>query len=293
MFLVALLYALLASTFILAKKALAFGQPFFLIGFRMTLAGALLLGFARIRRNFTIRREDWWLFFRVALFHIYLSFILEFWALRYLSALKTTLIYSMTPFIAALLSYMLLKERLSTAKLVGIGIGLCGMVPIFMVTAGSVGLGGLFTITLPDVVLFGAVVSGAYAWFLVKQLLVKGYQLTVINGVAMLVGGILSFGTSFLFESAPVVYNWPQFLLWIAALIIVSNAIVYNFYGWLLHRYSITFLTFAGFLCPSFAMFYDWALLGGQFEYHYLVSLGLVTIGLYVFYRQELFRSRN
>ena len=290
MLLVALLYALLASTFILAKNALMFGRPFFLIGFRMTLAGLLLFGFARLNNKFTIALSDWWLFFRVALFHIYFSFILEFWALQYLSALKTTLIYSCTPFIAALLSYVLLKERLSKVKLLGIGIGLCGMVPIFMVSGGA--LGEMLSISLPDVVLFGAVVSGAYAWFLVKQLLVKGYPLTAINGVAMLIGGVLSFGTSALLESAPVVYDWPQFLMWVAALIVVSNVIVYNFYGWLLHRYSITFLTFAGFLCPTFAAFYDWALFGGQVQYQYLISLGLVTAGLYVFYRQELFRSK-
>jgi drug/metabolite transporter (DMT)-like permease len=290
MLLVALLYALLASTFILAKNALMFGRPFFLIGFRMTLAGLLLFAFARLNNKFTFDGRDWWLFFKVGLFHIYFSFILEFWSLQYLSAFKTTLIYSCTPFIAALLSYILLKERLNKAKLFGIGIGMCGMVPIFMVSSGPVS--EMLNISLPDMVLFGAVISGAYAWFLVKQLLVKGYPLTAINGVAMLIGGVLSFATSALLESTPVVYDWPQFLTWVAALIIVSNVIVYNFYGWLLHRYSITFLTFAGFLCPTFAALYDWVLFGGQVKSQYLISLGLVTVGLYVFYRQELFPSK-
>lgn len=291
MILVALLYAILASTFIFAKQALMYAKPFFLIGFRMTLAGCLLLGFACLRRHLVIRREDWWLFFRVALFHIYFSFILEFWALQYLSALKTTLIYSTTPFIAALLSYVLLKERLGRGKAVGIAVGLCGMVPIFMLGGGNAH--ELLNITLPDVILFGAVVSGAYAWFLVKQLMNKGYSLAVINGVAMLIGGVLSFGTSMLLESTPYVYNWPKFLLWVACLIVVANVVVYNFYGWLLHRYSITFLTFAGFLCPSFAMLYDWLLLGGRLQPHYLISIVLVTTGLYIFYRKELFVSRQ
>lgn len=287
MILVALMYAILASTFILAKNALLFAKPFFLIGFRMVLAGFILLSFAWFRRHFTIRREDWGLFFRVALFHIYFSFILEFWALQYLSALKTTLIYAMTPFIAALLSYFLLKERLTSSKMLGVAVGLLGMMPIFMSMGGNVH--ELLQIGVPDIVLLGAVISGAYAWFLVKKLLQKGYSLAIINGVAMLIGGVLSFGTSLLFETAPFVNDWQSFLFWVVALIIVSNVVVYNFYGWLLHRYSITFLTFAGFLCPSFAMLYDWLLLGGQFHQRYLVSLVLVTLGLYLFYRQELF----
>ena len=202
------------------------------------------------------------------------------------------MIYSSTPFIAACLSYLLLKERLTIGKFIGVCIGLCGMVPIFMVSSAH-GLQDAIKITLPDIVLFGAVVSGAYAWFLVKQLLVKGYPLTVINGMAMLIGGLLSFITAFLCETPPFVYDWPQFLLWVAALIIVSNVILYNFYGWLLHYYSITFLTFAGFLSPTFAAFYDWAFFGGQIHYEYLVSLVFVTIGLYVFYRQELFNVKK
>lgn len=290
MILVALLYAILAATFVLAKNALAYAQPCFLIGFRMTLAGVLLLGFSWVRGSLILHRQDWWLLVRVALFHVYISFILEFWALQYLTALKTTLIYSLTPFVAAILSYVLLKERLSASKVIGILVGLCGMVPIFMVSGGS--LGELFQISAPDIVLLGAVVSGAYAWFLVKELLNKGYSLVVVNGIAMLLGGLLSFGTSAIFEAMPMVSDWSQFLLWVGALIIVSNIVVYNFYGWLLGRYSITFLTFAGFLCPSFAMLYDWLLLGGQLSVHTVASLVLVTIGLYIFYRQELFAKR-
>lgn len=286
MVLVALLYAILASTFVLAKNSLLYAKPFFLIGFRMLLAGMLLLIFAKIRGVLILKKCDWWLIFRVSLFHIYLSFVLEFWALQHLSALKTTLIYSSTPFIAALLSYFLLQERLRIQKKIGIFIGLLGMLPIFISIGGNAK--ELLQISLPDIVLFGAVASGAYAWFLVKELLQKGYSLLVINGVAMLLGGLGSFFTSMFFERAPFVYSWPDFLFWVGLLIIVSNVVVYNFYGYLLHRYTITFLTFAGFLCPSFAMLYDWAFFGRALQMQYLISIVLVTVGLYIFYKNEL-----
>ncbi len=289
MILVAILYALLASTFVLAKNALSYGKPFFLIGFRMTLAGGLLIGFEFLRGRLSLKKEDLWLFFRVALFHIYFSFILEFWALQYLSAFKTTLIYSSTPFIAALLSYVLLKERLGLTKVVGVIVGLLGMVPIFVVTMDA----SVVSITLPDVVLFGAVISGAYAWFLVKELLNKGYSFFIINGVAMLIGGILSLGTSFVIEGYQgLVSDVPQFLFWVGSLILVSNIVVYNLYGWLLKRYSITFLTFAGFLCPGFAGLYQWILTGEPMGWHNIASLVLVTIGLSIFYSQELRRKK-
>ena len=292
MILVALLYALLASTFIFAKKALAYANPFFLIGVRMILAGIIMIAYQYFTNKsaLTIKKEDWPTFFKVAIFHVYLSFILEFWALQYLTALKTTIIYSSTPFIAALLSYFLLNERLSLKKVTGIIIGLGGLMPVLIAQAGnSSEFSGLWRISLPEIVLFGAVVSGSYAWFIVSDLMEKGYSLGTINGFAMLVGGAMSFATSVAVEglTQPVKDFYP-FLGWLLLLIIVANIIVYNFYGWLLKRYSITFVTFSGFLCPSFGTLYEWLFLGGTITWHYFASLAFVTGGLYLFYQEEL-----
>lgn len=293
MLLVVLLYAVLASTFTIAKTALAYAKPFFLIGFRMTLAGLLLLGYLYFfkREKFYLQKKDWLLFAKVSLFHIYFAFILEFWALQYISSSKTNLIYSATPFIAAILSYFLLKERLGLQKFLGMLIGVLGLIPIFL-TQTDIRESGmqLFSMSLPEVVLLFAVVSAAYAWFVVKQLMDKGYSLLMINGVAMLVGGILSFFTSIAFEgvsTSPVFDFWP-FLIWTLLLILVANIIVYNFYGWLLTKYSITFVISAGFLCPIFGAFYGWFFLNEQITWHYFVSLVCVMVGLFLFYRKEI-----
>lgn len=292
MILVALLYAILASTFILAKNALNYSQPFFLIAFRMTVAGIALLSYASYKGMLQIRRTDCWLFFKAALFHIYLSFMLEFWALQHLSALETTIIYSATPFIAALLSYWLLKEKLNSQKIVGISLGLMGIAIVIVASHPGAGASWSFkSISLPEVVLLLAVISGAYAWFVVKELMTRSYSLITINGVAMLIGGIMSFFTLFVANSynpEPFVYDWTSFLFWVGLLILISNVVVYNFYGWLLKRYTITFLTFAGFLCPVFATLYDWLLFDGSLTWQTLASLGLITLGLYLFYKAEL-----
>jgi drug/metabolite transporter (DMT)-like permease len=117
----------------------------------------------------------------------------------------------------------------------------------------------------------------------------RGYALTLINGIAMLIGGCLSMVTALLFEDVRhAVTAWVPFLGWVLALVVVANIVVYNLYGWLLRRYSITFLSFAGFLSPSFGMVYAWLLEGQHLTWHYPVSLCLVTAGLYIFYRQEL-----
>jgi drug/metabolite transporter (DMT)-like permease len=134
-----------------------------------------------------------------------------------------------------------------------------------------------------------AVVSGAYAWFLVKRLMNRGYGFGLINGVTMLIGGILSMITAGIFEGfAHPVKEVVPFVGWLLLLILSANIIFYNLYGFLLQYYSITFITFAGWLCPFFATFYEWFFMGGTITWHYYVSLVLVTIGLSVFYKDEL-----
>jgi drug/metabolite transporter (DMT)-like permease len=296
MFLIITLYAVLAATFVFAKYAVACAAPSFLIGFRMVLAGLCLLGYQAVRNKkaLSIKTEDYWLFARTALFHIYLAFTFEFWALQYVGAFKTNMIYATTPFIAASLAYILHKERLNIAKKIGILIGVAGLVPIFLTAQeSSLDVASLWVVGLPEVVLFSSACFSAYAWFLVKDLMQRGYALVVINGISMLGGGVLSLITSLIVYGPTIpVTNWHMFLLWVGLLILSANIIVYNLYGTLLRRYSITLLTFAGFLCPSFGALYEWLLTGKCVSWHYFVSLALVMTGLYVFYRQELSKDR-
>jgi drug/metabolite transporter (DMT)-like permease len=292
MFLVVLLYAILSSTFFIAKKALMYSPPFFLIGTRMTLAGLILLGyiFFKSPKKLHIKKRDILMVFNVAFFHIYFSFMCEFWALQYLSALKTTLIYSATPFIAALLSFFILKERLSIIKIVGIIIGIGGLFPVLLVQAQEIEVSmELYNISIPEVVLFLAVISSAYAWFIVTDLIKRGYGLVVINGFAMLIGGIMSLCTTFIVEgfTCPISDFWP-FIFWMLLLIFTANVVAFNFYGWLLTKYSITFLTFSGFLCPSFGTIYEWLFMKGTISWHYFASLICIALGLYIFYKDDL-----
>lgn len=293
MLLVVLLYALLASTFTIAKICLSYAKPFFLIAFRMIIAGSFMMGFLYFfkRKSFVIKKDDIWLFLQTSIFHIYLAFVLEFWSLQYLSSAKTNLIYSATPFVAAFFAYILLSEKLGIKKFTGMLIGFVGLIPIFLTqTDVREAAMELFSVSLPEIILLLAVISGAYAWFIVKRLLDKGYSLLMINGFSMFVGGLFALVTFFWFEgieSSPIFDLWP-FLGWVSLLILIANIIVYNFYGWLLKKYSVTFVTSAGFLCPVFGAFYGYFFLSENITWHYFVSFAFICLGLFIFYREEI-----
>lgn len=284
-------YAILASTFTLAKVAIAYADPLFLIGVRMVAASPLmfLVHYLRKDNSFSIKERDRSMFFKIAIFHIFLPFIGEFWALQFISSAKTAITYSLTPFIAAIFSYFLLQKKLGVWQTIGLAIGLFGLLPIF-ISPDEMSTGEFWLIGIPELVLFGAVISSSYAWFMIADLMKRGYGISLINGVAMLLGGALSlilwYFTSG--DEPPIHGDLGQFILWTSLLVIVANVISYNFYGWLLNHISITFMSAIGFLCPIFASIYGIVLLKEDFHMSHVLALSMVTLGLWLFYREEM-----
>lgn len=132
--LVILLYALFASVFTIAKTGLEYSQPFFFVGSRMFLAGILMLVYQYYfnRSQFTFQKVHFWRVFRLALFNIYLTNVFEFWGLKYLTSFKTCFIYSLSPFVSALLSFWLFSEKMTVKKWIGLLIGFAGFLPILL-----------------------------------------------------------------------------------------------------------------------------------------------------------------
>lgn len=285
-------YAILASTFTLAKVAIKYADPLFIIGVRMIASAPLmfLIHYLHKKNSFTIHGPDRPKFLLAAIFHIFVPFVGEFWALQFVSSAKTAITYSLTPFIAAILSYFLLKKKLGHKQTLGLVIGLLGLMPIFFSPDDIQFVAGEFLfISVPEVVLLLAVISSSYAWFIVADLMKRGYGISLINGVAMLLGGILSLVLWYILSDGPAVTgDVGQFILWTSLLIVVANVISYNFYGWLLNHLSITFMSAIGFLCPIFASIYGVVLLNEKLGASHLLALALVTFGLWLFYREEM-----
>jgi drug/metabolite transporter (DMT)-like permease len=296
-FIAVLEYAILASTFTLAKIAIQYADPLFLIGVRMVFAAPLMFLIHRFKgpSSFTIHKQDFWLFLKVSVFHIFLPFVGEFWALQYVSSAKTAITYSLTPFIAALLSYLLLKKKLTVKQTIGLIVGLFGLMPIFFSGDDISHMAGEFLyISLPELVLLLAVTSASYAWFMVSELMKRGYGISLINGTAMLVGGLFSLALWAIVSDgqSPIKGDFYSFIFWTGALILVANVISYNLYGYLLRHISITFMSAIGFLCPIFASIYGVFLLDEQLGISHIIALILVAIGLWLFYREEMKKDR-
>ena len=294
MFFVFLLFALFASVFTVGKVGLEYTQPFFLIGTRMILAGVLLLGYEFYRQgsSFKIDWQGCRRILRLALFNIYLTNVLEFWGLKYLTSFKTCFIYSLSPFISALFSYLIFSEKMSIKKWAGLSIGFLGILPMLLSeTSMEQETGHLFIFSWAELAVIVAATTSVYGWILLRQLVNEnGYSPLLANGLSMVVGGSMSLIHSGLVEDwnpVPVTEFLP-FILCAVWLLVVSNLVCYNLYGWLLKRFSATFMSFAGFTTSMFSALFGWALLNEHLTWAFFVSSAIILLGLSIFYQEEL-----
>ena len=294
MYLVILLYALFASTFTIAKNALAYSPPLYFVGIRMLMGGLGLLIYVLIKhpKDLWVPRGIWIHLILLGLFNIFLTNALEFWGLQYLSAGKTCFLYSLSPFMSALFSYLYLQEKMSLKKGLGMIIGFIGFLPVLMrESGGEVELGHFFIFSWAELAVLGAATSTVWGWILMRKLVTDFQCSTVVaNAYSMLIGSVMSLISSFYIESwnpTPVI-NWSAFLFWTITLTIISNAICYNLYGHLLKKFTATFMSFAGFITPLFASFIAWVFLGEAMTWHFYFAILIVTLGLTIFHQEEL-----
>ncbi len=296
MALVILLYALFASVFTVGKVGLEVSAPFFLVGARMGFAGVLMLGYLYFfnKKELKLNRSHLLQFILLGTFNIYITNVCEFWGLKYLTAAKTCFLYSLSPFVSALLAYVMLNERMSQKKWIGLIIGFLGFIPILLSQTSQEELTGHFWIfSWAELSVMTAAVCSVYGWIVLSKLMKLGYHPLFVNGVSMTIGGTMTLIQSAVFENwNPVpVSDYTTFFMVCGFLMVVSNFICYNLYGFLLKRFSATFISFAGFTTPLITAFMGWVFLGEGVDYSFFLSAGIVFSGLTLFYFEELSAS--
>ena len=290
------MYGAWSSVFALGKIALEKSPPLFLTGVRMVFGAALLLGLLLIKNRslLKIRKRHLLPLAAFAIFSIYLTNILEFWGLQHLTAAKTCFIYSLSPLFSVLFSYLHFREKMTVKKSIGMGIGLAGLIPILALKTGDESFFHAFGVfSWPELAVMGAVLFSVYGWVLLR-LLVKNQELSplYVNGYGMLFGGTLALIHSALVDPwtpFPVAKgDGTSFIQGTLLMTLISNGLCYNLYGYLLKRYTATFLSFMGLLSPIFASLSGWILLGETPSWEMFLSTPIVSVGLFLVHQAEL-----
>ncbi|MBA3954711.1 DMT family transporter [Candidatus Dependentiae bacterium] len=290
-------YALL---FPISKIALEYTSALFLTGFRMTLAGLLVLGYQYFfnRKAFTFPRAYWLPLAAAAFTEIYLTNILDFWGFYYMSSTKSCFLYNLYPFTAAFLAYFFLSERLTKRKWLGLFIGFAGSLPMILTTTVATEMTPVYKgfPFLPELAVIAGIITNPLGWIIIRKIICENnYNATMANGISMFLGGLMALVHSLCVESwHPIpVANYKGFFISSLSLMLLSNVIGNSIYVNLLVKYSVTFLSFTAFSEPLLVALLDWVFFGLKVPYAFYISLVIVCCGLYVFYKDELSKKRG
>ena len=289
------MYGLWSSVFALGKGILAESSFIFVTGIRMLLAGFLLLLWLGRKdiRALKVKKTHILPLFLFALFGMYLNNVLELWGLQYLSSAKTCFIYGLTPFFSAMLSYIHFSERMNVRKCLGMIIGFMGFLPVLLLNTDREKFFQAFSIfSWPELAIMATGFISAYGWVILR-IMVKELSLSSVytNGYAMLLGGVFGCLHSFCIDSwhpLPIVLGREYaFIKSMGLIIIISNIICYNMYGWMLKKFTATFLSCLGLLSPIFASLSGWIWLGESISWVILASTLIICLGLFLVYQEE------
>ena len=181
---------------------------------------------------------------------------------------------------------------MSKKKCLGLLLGFIGFLPIlWRQTKGEVSLSSIGFLSTAELSVILAAAATVVGWTVFRQLVAANVSTVSANAYSMLLGGFFSLVHSFAVESwqpLPVYGSWTIFWQTTLWMILVSSLICYNLYGYLLKRFSVTFLSFTGFIIPFLVALFSWVYLGETVTSSFFFSGVIVLLALSLFYYEEI-----
>lgn len=289
-----LMYTLFAATFIAGQQAVIWCPPYTFIAIRMIIAGLLFISWLWLVRRTTIffAPKDWLRFVILAAVHIAIAYSCEFWSLQKVPAAIVALFWNLSPFITAIMAYILQGSRATWLQVVGMIIGFAAVLPI---VGGATAMQDLWCLTEETfgatVLVLISVISSCYGWILFNQLQNRGYSTMTLNAWAMLLGGL------YLLPLLPIelattstAINALGTLAMLLFLILIGNVLAYNLYGKLLPVYGPTTLAFGGAIIPVITAGMQWLVFGQTVTQLFWLSIGGIIIAFAFFFHDTVSR---
>lgn len=297
MILIGLLYLIFsAMTFINSKLMLTNPYPFFVGMLRAVCSGIFLLSYSWFKYkkeliHFSLPKTGWKDLIAFSILVHGFAMCGFSYGIQYTDPIKICFMFATCPFVTMILEYFLHAETLTPKKIVGLAIGLLGLIPVLLdVNHGAYKDIPFHLEVLGALVTFASIVFFAYGWIVMKRFLkmFQNHSIEIVNGIAMLLGGCVSFLLLLIFTqgSSFTMTFTEEFPVLIVAFV-VSSLITYMIYPYLLKTYSATFIAFAGFLEPAFALLFGMVFMGNKLTALSCLSLIILFIGLYIFYKEE------
>jgi drug/metabolite transporter (DMT)-like permease len=268
----AVLYIMLwASAFVPSRVIATGAPPLWVLTARFFFAGALLVVIARVARlRWPSDARSWGsaAMYGVLANALYLG--LSYEALRHLSSGMGAIIASTNPLLLAVLAPVLLRERLTLSKALGLSLGFAGVLLAMHARAAS------STARPADVTIAAiGVLAMVFATIVFKRARTGTHPL-VVNAISLLAAGLATLPCAAVFEGVPRVDVTPLLVVSLVYLVVVLSIGASLLWFWMLSHGEASRVSAFYFLTPLFGVSAG-ALLLGEHVFA-LDGLGLLVV---------------
>lgn len=264
-----LLGALWGGSYLFIRVAVPELGPALLIDLRVLVAGVALVLYATAVKGIPSLRPLWKRFLALGAINAAIPFTLIAFAEIYVTASLAAVLIAATPLFTALVSAVWLGERITAQKVVGLLMGVVGVAVI-------VGLG---PVPLKRVVVFSmaALLLAAFFYSVGAVYVKKTFEgtppLTLATGQQLAAGAILLLPTVATLPDEP---PSGATILAVASLALLSTALAYILYFFLIASAGPTKTLLVTFLAPAFGVIWGVLFLGEDVTFGMLLGLGIV-----------------
>jgi drug/metabolite transporter (DMT)-like permease len=267
------------STWMAIRVGLDSLTPFISVGLRFSFAALFILIFMKIKgMSIQMDKLSIKLYLQMAFFSFVIPYGLVYWGEQYIPSGLASVLFAINPFFVTIFSfYMLLQEKITPYKIIGMIVGFIGIVVIF--SEDITNTAGFFVWGMVAVVL-SALMQG---WI---QVIVKKYGQHLhpftMNFYPMLIGGSTMLVVGLFTENIGYIKFDSKAILSVLYLAFFGSMIVFTCWYWLLKRVNVIVLSLITFITPVIALILGIILLKEVFTVTDIFGSFLVLVGLII-----------
>lgn len=268
-----LLAAVWGASFLFYRIAVPVLGPFLLVELRVFLAGFALLAYTLLSQKTLQLKANWRKLFILGFLNSVLPFTLIAAAQLVLSASLASILNATTPLFAAVAATIWLDERLSLKQILGLPIGILGVA----VLVGWSPLEFNSEVGLAVSAMLLAALAYALAGIYIKRNFTGVSGLTLATGQQLAAACLLLVPASF---SVPITAPSATVVLAVIALALLSTALAYLLYFYLMAQVGPTKTLSVTYLIPLFGSLWGVLFLNESFTAAMGLGLGLVMLSV-------------
>ncbi len=262
-----------ALGFPMCKLAIAQCPPELFLGIRFLAAGSLMLAWA-FWKGYLASPVPWFGLIGLGLVNFGLSNGLGWGGMMTTSAGLTTIIASAQPVLVAIVGALLLGDRLTPTRTLGLALGVGG---VAFVVRNRIVVGG--EDIFGTILVVGSVCAQAAGTILFK-LWSPRLPLTVIVGTQQLAAGVALAAFGLVFEDASHVVFGTTFWLTMLYMIVLNSILTFQIWFYLLSKGSATSVASLQFVMPPLGIVFSWLVIGEPIQLLDLIGIVPVALGI-------------